>query len=159
VAATYRLTIVRRLANAIVRPLLRLGLGPARTHLLTVRGRRSGEMRSTPVTLVESEGQRWLVAPYGPVDWVRNARATGRATLFRGRRTETVTLAEVDVREAAPILRHYAREVPITRSFFDAGPDSRVEAFAAEATRHPVFRINPGSAEREPMRASPARSA
>jgi hypothetical protein len=58
VAAAYRLTPVRRLANAIVRGLVRLGLGPARSNLLTVPGRRSGQARSTPVTLVESEGQR-----------------------------------------------------------------------------------------------------
>jgi hypothetical protein len=70
-----------------------------------------------------------------------------------------MTLAELDARDAAPILWRYAREVPITRPCFDAGPDSLVEAFAAEAARHPVFRINPGSAEREPMRGSPGRSA
>ena len=157
-AAAYRLTPVRRLANAIVRGLVRLGLGPARAYHLTVPDRRSGQARSTPVTLVESEGQRWLVAPYGPAGWVRNARAVGRVTLSRGRRAERVALAELDPRDAAPILQRYAREVPITRPFFDAGPDSPVEAFAAEAARHPVFRISPGSAEREPMRASPGRS-
>jgi hypothetical protein len=110
------------------------------------------------VTLVESEGRRWLVAPYGPVGWVRNARVAGRVTLSRRRRTETVALAELDAGDARPILQRYAREVPITRAFFDAGPDSPVEAFAAEAARHPGFRISPGSAEREPMRASPGRS-
>ena len=158
-AAAYRLTLTRRLANAVVRGLIALGLGPARTYLLTVPGRRSGQSRSTPVTLVESNGQRWLVAPYGPVGWVRNARAAGRVTLARGRRTETVALVELDAREAAPILRRYAEEVPITRPFFDAGPDSQAAAFAAEAARHPVFRINPGSAERASIRTSPGRSA
>ena len=111
------------------------------------------------MTLIESEGQRWLVAPYGPLGWVRNARAAGRVTLSRERRTETVTVAELDGRAAAPILRRYAREIPITRPFFDAGPDSSVEAFAAEAARHPVFRIKPGSAERVSMRTSSGRSA
>ena len=69
-----------------------------------------------------------------------------------------MALAELDARDAAPILQRYAREVPITRPFFDAGLDTPVEAFAADAARHPAFRISPGSAEREPMRASPGRS-
>ena len=78
VAAAYRLTPVRRLANAVVRGLVRLGLGPARTYLLTVPGRRSGQARSTPVTLVESEGQRWLVGALRP-GGLGPQRARGRA--------------------------------------------------------------------------------
>jgi hypothetical protein len=76
-AKTYRLTFGRRLLNRLVRALLRAGLGPRATYPPTVRGRTSGKPRSTPVTLVEGEGQRWLVAPYGVVGWVRNARAAG----------------------------------------------------------------------------------
>jgi deazaflavin-dependent oxidoreductase (nitroreductase family) len=159
VAASYRLSPVRRAVNALVRGLLGLGLGPPRTYLLTVPGRRSGRLRSTPVTLVEGDGQRWLVAPYGTVDWVRNARTAGRVTLSRGRRSETVLVSELDSRESAPVLRQYAREVPITRPFFDAAPDGALEAFAAEAARHPVFRIMSGSAASEPTRTSPGRSA
>jgi deazaflavin-dependent oxidoreductase (nitroreductase family) len=159
VAAAYRLTPLRRLANAVIRRLVGLGVGLPRTYLLTVPGRRSGRPRSTPVTLVEREGRRWLVAPYGAVGWVRNARAASRVTLSRGRQRGTVTLTELGVDEAAPVLRQYAREVPITRPFFDAAPESPVEVFAAEAARHPVFRINPGSGSSEPMRTSPGRSA
>jgi deazaflavin-dependent oxidoreductase (nitroreductase family) len=159
VAASYRLSPVRRAVNALVRGLLGLGLGPPRTYLLTVPGRRSGRPRSTPVTLVEEGGHRWLVAPYGAVGWVRNARAAGRVTLSRGRRRETVLVSELDSRESAPVLRQYAREVPITRPFFDAGPDGPLEAFAAEAARHPVFRIMSGSAVSDPTRTSPGRFA
>src|SRR5262245_14501595 len=74
VARSYRLSPVRRAANRLVRTLLGLGLGPRRTYLLTVPGRRTGHPRSTPVPLVERGGERWLVAPYGAVGWVRNAR-------------------------------------------------------------------------------------
>jgi deazaflavin-dependent oxidoreductase (nitroreductase family) len=158
VAATYRLSVTRRAANALLRGLLRIGLGPPRIYLLTVRGRRTGQPRSTPVTLVETGGQRWLVAPYGAVDWVRNARAAGRVTLSRGRRSETAVVAELGPAQSAPVLRQYVREVPITRRFFDAGPDAPLEAFAAEASRHPVFRIMPGSAASESTRAMPGRS-
>ena len=121
--------------------LLRLGLGPARTYLLTVAGRRSGAPRTTPVTLVEEGGRRWLVAPYGEVAWVRNLRAAGKATLSRGGRTEAIAIREVNAEEAAPVLKMYVTRVPITRPYFDAKPESDLAAFRAEAPRHPVFAI------------------
>jgi deazaflavin-dependent oxidoreductase (nitroreductase family) len=140
-AAQYRLTLWRRVLNQLVRALLRVGLGPRHPYLLTVRGRRSGRLYSTPVTLVEGSGQRWLVAPYGEVSWVQNARVAGQVTLRRGWHTETVSIVELGPAESALVLKRYVTEVPITRSFFDARPDSPVEAFEAEAPRHPVFRI------------------
>lgn len=139
--ATYRLGLARRLVNRLVRALLRVGLGPRRTYLLTVRGRRSGQLRSTPVTLVEEGGRRWLVAPYGEVGWVRNARAAGEVTLSRGTWSETVRLSELGPEESAPVLRRYVAEVPITRPFFDVTPESDLAAFRVAAPRHPVFRI------------------
>ena len=104
-ARSYRLTPLRRLANSMMRLLLRLGLAPRTTMLLTVRGRRSGTPRSTPVTLVEESGQRWLVAPYGPVGWVHNARAAEQVELSHGRRSETVRVKELAPEVAAPILK------------------------------------------------------
>jgi deazaflavin-dependent oxidoreductase (nitroreductase family) len=140
-AAKYRLTVWRRILNHAVRLLLRIGLGPRRTYLLTVRGRRSGQLYSTPVTLMEKGGQRWLVAPYGEVAWVRNVRAAGEVILSRGRHSETVRIIELGRQERAPILKRYVTEVPITRPFFDVGPDTSVQAFEQEASRHPVFRV------------------
>ena len=121
--------------------LVRLGLGPARTYLLTVTGRRSGTPRSTPVTLVVEGGRRWLVSPYGEVAWVRNLRATRRATLSRGGRTDSIAVREVGVEDAAPVLKLYVTRVPITRPYFDVKPESNLDAFRAEAPRHPVFAI------------------
>jgi deazaflavin-dependent oxidoreductase (nitroreductase family) len=129
--------------NWIVRALLGVGLGPARTYLLVVPGRKTGRLHKTPVTLVEESGQRWLVAPYGEVGWVRNVRAARSVTLHRGRRSETLRAVELEARQAAPVLRDYIRDVPITRPFFDAKPDSTLDEFAAEAPRHPVFRLEP----------------
>jgi deazaflavin-dependent oxidoreductase (nitroreductase family) len=143
-AATYRLTPARRAANRVVRLLLTLGLMPGPTYLLTVPGRRTGRPLSTPVTLVEEGGQRWLVAPYGEVPWVRNARAAGRVTLTRGRRAETVSLRALGAAEAAPVLQRYVIRVPITRPYFDVTPDSPLTAFEAEAARHPVFALTSG---------------
>src|SRR3954452_13477066 len=108
-AKSYRLTPLRRLANVLMRQLLRLGLAPRTTMLLTVPGRRSGTPRSTPVTLVEMDAQRWLVAPYGPVGWVRNARAAGQVELSSGRHSETVRVEELAPEEAAPILKAYVK--------------------------------------------------
>ena len=93
------------MVNLIVRSLMRLGLSPPRTYLLTVPGRRTGKPYSTPVTLVEEKGERWLVAPYGEVGWVKNARAAGKVSLARGSRSETVRVIELAPSEAAPVLK------------------------------------------------------
>jgi deazaflavin-dependent oxidoreductase (nitroreductase family) len=143
-AKTYRLGLARRLVNALVAGLLRAGLAGGHTYLLSVPGRRSGRIYSTPVILIE-DGERWLVAPYGEVSWVRNARAAGRASLKRGRHREAITVSEVGPQESAPVLRAYLRQVRVVRPFFDASPDAPLEAFVAEAGRHPVFRIEPVS--------------
>ena len=140
-ATRYRLSRWRRLANRVIRTLLRVGLGPRHTYLLTVRGRRSGRPYSTPITLVEEGRQRWLVAPYGEVNWVWNTRAAGRVTLSRGRHAETTAIVEVGPDEAAPVLKRYVAEVPITRPYFGVRPDASLDAFRAEVPQHPVFRI------------------
>jgi deazaflavin-dependent oxidoreductase (nitroreductase family) len=142
-AKSYRLTPLRRVANVLMRLLLRLGLAPRTTMLLTVPGRRTGTPRSTPVTVVEEDGERWLVGPYGPVGWVHNARAAGQVELSRGRHTETVRVTELAPEAAAPILKTYVQRVPITRPYFDAAPDAPLAAFAAEAPKHPVFQVVP----------------
>jgi F420H(2)-dependent quinone reductase len=140
-AAAYRVWAIRRLLNWLVRGLLLLGLGPTRTYFHSVRGRKSGRVRRTPETLVEEGGGRWLVAPYGEVDWVRNARPSGVVTLSRGGRSETVRIVELGPKESAQVLRQYVTQVAITRPFFDVTPKLSLEAFEAEAPRHPVFRI------------------
>jgi len=94
------------------------------------------------VTLVEEGTNRWLVAPNGKVSWVRNARAVGQVTLSHGRHSETIAMVELGPEERTPVLNQYVTEVSITRPFFDAIPDSTLEAFVAEAHRHPVFRIH-----------------
>jgi deazaflavin-dependent oxidoreductase (nitroreductase family) len=140
-ARTYRLGFWRRLVNRIIRALLELGVNPPHTYLLTVRGRKSGQPYSTPVTLVEENGERWLVAPYGEVSWVQNARSAGRVTLRRGRRSETVSIVELAPEDAAPVLKNYLTRIPVVRPFFDVTPKSDMANFVAEAPRHPVFRV------------------
>jgi deazaflavin-dependent oxidoreductase (nitroreductase family) len=143
VASRYRTTLLRRLLTVLVEPAARLGLAGKRTHVLTVVGRKSGRKYSTPVQLVFLDGQRWLVAPYGEREWVKNARAAGTVELTRARNTERVHVEEVvDAQTAAPVLREYLNKTPVTKSFFEVSKDSPLEDFAAEAPRHPVFRIH-----------------
>jgi deazaflavin-dependent oxidoreductase (nitroreductase family) len=135
----YQVTNQIRFFNRLMSILIRLGLAPTGMHLLSVRGRKSGRVYSTPVSLVEQDGQRWLVSPYGEVSWVHNARAAGHITLSRGGKLETVRIVEQGPEASAPVLKAYIAKEPITRPYFDAQPDSPLEAFVAEAERHPVF--------------------
>lgn len=91
--------------NVIARPLIRLGAPPGPDVLLTVRGRRSGKPRSTPVTLCQWGGRRGFISPFGETQWVRNLRAAGRATISVGSRTEEVTVIELGLAEAAGFIR------------------------------------------------------
>jgi deazaflavin-dependent oxidoreductase (nitroreductase family) len=145
VPKVYGVNVPTRVTTAVVTPLVLLGIGPKHFHLLSVAGRRTGRMYRTPVSVVEHDGRRWLVAPYGEREWVKNARASGIVRLRRGRRRERVKVEEVPPRDCAPILRAYLSQVPFTRDFFDAAPGDPVAAFAAEAHRHPVFRVDPVS--------------
>jgi deazaflavin-dependent oxidoreductase (nitroreductase family) len=138
-ARTYQLTTARRLVNWLITGLLRLGVAGNMTYLLTVKGCRSGRLYSTQVNVVEHGIQRWLVAPYGAVNWVLNARAAGQVTLTRGRRSKTVRIVALGPDDSAPVLKEYVQRVPFTRPYFDATPQSPLEAFAAEAARHPVY--------------------
>ena len=137
----YRLSPARRLLNLLVRPLARLGLAGPRTHLLTVAGRRTGRLWSTPVSLIDLDGERYAVAPYGERNWVKNARAAGWVELRRGRARERLAVVELDGEQAVPILREYYRRSRVTHSFFDVGLASSAEDWLEEAPRHPAFRL------------------
>jgi hypothetical protein len=137
----YRKSIWRRGLNAVVRPLARLGLAGPRTYLLRVPGRTSGTLWSTPVSIVELEGDRWLVAPYGDRNWVKNARAAGWVELERSRRRERLSVIEPEAGDAVAVLRAYYRLNRVTRPFFDVDLDSPDSDWLAEAPRHPVFRL------------------
>ena len=127
--------------NVAMQAALRRGLGPPGIYLLETRGRRTGTVRTTPVSLVQDAGVRYLVSPYGTPAWVHNARAAGEVTLRKGRTAETLPITELGPEESAPVLKRYAHEQKITRPWFDAQHDGPVEAFAAEAAGHPVFRL------------------
>jgi deazaflavin-dependent oxidoreductase (nitroreductase family) len=140
-AKTYRVTAATRLINRIFSLLTRLGLGASYRHILTVPGRKSGRLYSTPVDIVEFDGQRWLIAGYGPATWTKNVRAAGEVTLTRGGASRRFTAETATREEAIGPLRTYIRKIRVTRPYFDARPDSPDDAIAAELERHPVFRL------------------
>lgn len=137
----YRRSAWRRALNGVVRPLAKLGFAGRSTHLLTVVGRTSGQLWSTPVSIIELDGERWLVAPYGERNWVKNARAARWVELQRGRRRERLAVEEVDAEQAVPVLREYYRRFRVTRPFFDVTLESSDDQWLAEAPRHPAFRL------------------
>jgi deazaflavin-dependent oxidoreductase (nitroreductase family) len=110
-ARKYQVTGVVRFFNRIGAFMIRRNMGPQQNYLLTVRGRKTGNSYSIPVSLIEQEGKRWLVSPYGQVNWVKNARAVGEVMLSRGGKTETLKIRELDSKPSAPILKEYVKMV------------------------------------------------
>jgi deazaflavin-dependent oxidoreductase (nitroreductase family) len=138
-ARKYQVNGTVRFVNRIQVRLNRWNISPPGTYVLTVQGRKSGKPYSLPVRLIEHNDKRWLVAPYGEVEWVKNARALGEVSLSRGSKTEVFRLRPLGPRESAPILKEYINREGLVRPYFDAHPDSPLETFEAEATKHPVF--------------------
>jgi hypothetical protein len=134
----------RNVFNRLVGGLTRLGLSVWGSRVLEHRGRTTGELHRTPVNLLTYEGTRYLVAPRGETQWVRNVRhAGGHCVLILGRRRQITTLTEVPEAERTPILRAYLQRWKFeVGMFFDGvGPDSTDEEWAAVAGRHPVFAL------------------
>ena len=149
-AKTFKATFFLKTLNTMNIALLRAGVKMGKMTLLTVRGRKSGQPRTTPVMLTEQNGQRWLVSSYGQVNWVRNLRAAGEATLNRGRHTERIYAAELSAREAAPLLKHTLASVPsYLLAYFDVTPDSPLEDVEREVPRHPVFLLKSASEQQD----------
>lgn len=133
-----------RVANPLFQAVIRrFGASPGGARLLEVRGRKSGQVRTVPVNPLELDGRRYLVAPRGETQWVRNFRAAGEAALRVGDRREPIVLArELADAEKAPVLRAYldrwhwqvASQVGVPK---DATPEQLV----AIAPNHPVFEI------------------
>jgi deazaflavin-dependent oxidoreductase (nitroreductase family) len=129
--------------NNAVAGLTRLGISVWGSRVLEVRGRTSGEPRHTPVNLLTFDGARYLVAPRGETQWVRNLRVAGAAVLILGRRRQPVTAQELPDGEKPEVLRAYLKrwkaEVGV---FFDGvGATSTDAEVARIAPNHPVFRI------------------
>ena len=135
----------RHVFNPLVALLTRLGISVAGSRVLEVRGRKSGEPRRTPVNLLSYEGDRYLVAPRGHTQWVRNLRASGEGRLWLGRRSEAFTADELSDDEKPSLLRAYLKrwKFEVGAFFEGVGPDASDEELRRIAPDHPVFRIGP----------------
>ena len=138
------------LTSRVVNPIVqffaaRLGLGMKGARVLSVQGRKTGEWRSTPVNPLSLGGQRYLVAPRGETQWVRNIRVSRTARITLGRTTETVHVEEVADNGKPPILRAYLREWAweVSQFFDGVGADAAEADLVRIAPKHPVFRIVP----------------
>jgi deazaflavin-dependent oxidoreductase (nitroreductase family) len=129
--------------NSLVGRLTRMGLSLYGSRVLAVRGRKTGEWRTTPVNPLTIDGQRYLVAPRGNTQWVRNMRVAGGGELRIGRRVEKFTATEVPVEDRPPLLRAYLKKWKWeTGMFFQGvGPDAAESELQRIAPDHPVFRI------------------
>lgn len=135
--------------NRIVALATRAGISVMGSRVLEVRGRKTGEARRTPVNLLVVDGDRYLVAPRGHTQWVRNLRASGEGRLWLGRRAEPFTATELPDDEKPPLLRAYLKrwkaEVGV---FFDGvGPDSSEQELRRIAPDHPAFKLEPPAAD------------
>lgn len=135
----------RHVFNPIVARFTRWGVSLWGSRVLSVPGRVSGEIRSTPVNVLTLDDRRYLVAPRGETQWVLNVRAAGDCTLRVGRRVETVRLQEVDDSGKPEILRSYLRrwKWEVGQFFDGVGPDSTDAELLSIAANHPVFEIHP----------------
>jgi deazaflavin-dependent oxidoreductase (nitroreductase family) len=132
--------------NLFVKAIQKLGIPAGPSQILTVPGRKTGKLRSTPMTPFTHKGRLYTVAGYPGADWAANARAAGAGTLTRGRRCRRVKIVELSAADAAPVLRSFAVEVPVGVGFAKRsglvreGTPDEFEALAGELA---VFRFDP----------------
>lgn len=130
--------------NGIVAGLTRIGVSVWGSRVLAVRGRASGEWRTVPVNLLTIGSERYLVAPRGVTQWVRNIRAAGGGELRVGRRVEEFRVVELADGEKPPVLREYLRRWKFEVGVFFDGVDASAsdEQLLAIAPGYPVFRLS-----------------
>lgn len=136
----------RHVFNRTVAGLTRLGISVYGSRVLVVNGRTSGQPRSTPVNLLTYDGDRYLVAPRGTTQWVRNLRVAGTGTLKLGRRSEAFRAVELADDDKVEVLRFYLRRWAWeVGAFFDGvGAKASDDELRRIAPDHPVFRITNG---------------
>jgi len=135
-------TPVERAFNRLFGFLVGLGLGMKHNYLLQVRGRKSGKLYSTPIDLLEMDGKRYLVAPRGNTQWVRNAEAAGEVTLKKGGFRQSFRLRAISDAEKLPMLKAYLDSFKTTvQRYFSVPAGSDLQAFENIAGNYPVFEL------------------
>jgi deazaflavin-dependent oxidoreductase (nitroreductase family) len=135
--------------NPLARRMLGAGFPMGPNALMTIRGRKSGEPRTTPIALIEIDGRRWVSSPFGDVNWVRNLRASREATLTIGRKHQGVAAIELSKEEKVAFFRDvmgpYAKRIPLGlgRLIIGSmlGAKEMLDDPESAAERHPVFEL------------------
>ncbi|MFF7311306.1 nitroreductase family deazaflavin-dependent oxidoreductase [Streptomyces sp. NPDC008137] len=129
--------------NRFVAWMTRRGISVWGSRVLAVRGRKSGQWRTTPVNLMTLDGRQYLVAPRGHVQWTHNMRAAGGGELHLGKHVDTFTATEVADDDKTPILRAYLKrwKAEVGVFFNGVGPDSPDDELRRIAPDHPVFEV------------------
>jgi deazaflavin-dependent oxidoreductase (nitroreductase family) len=131
-----------RFVNRAFGFLVKIGFGLRHNFLLEVQGRKSGRIYSTPVNVLEYNGRRYIVAPRGYTQWVKNVLANGGATLVKGAKREEVSLRAIENEAKAEFLKLYLDRFKLTvQRYFPVPAGSPVEEFHSLAARYPVFEI------------------
>jgi len=140
-------------ANRLVILLNQLGLSIGTMHILSIPGRKTGKMRSTPVSVLRVNGERYILTGM-ETGWVKNARAAGWGMIAYGRKKERVILTELPVEERPAILREFPVQVPGGVKFFERLLDlpNDPETFAQAAPQCPVFRLDYSDTESSPSK-------
>ena len=140
-------TTLDRAFNAFLQLLTKLGISVYGSRVLAVRGRKSGEWRTIPVNLLTHEGERYLVAPRGETEWVRNIRVAGGGELWLGRTREAIDVVELADAAKPPVLRRYLDKwwFEVGRFFEGVGRDASLEDLRRIAPGFPVFRVTSSS--------------
>src|SRR4030088_1765537 len=143
-AKQYQHSLMFVAGNAFMRSMLALGISLNGSTLITVPGRKTGRPHSTPITMVEFQGQRYVQSPFGSVNWVRNLRAAGKDTLSWGRRRETIVVTELTPEQRAAVIRSILPRAPmVIRYYFDVTPESSVEDIIQDAPGLPMYAVRP----------------
>ena len=142
IPAFRELTLADKVFNKLFGAALGIGFGLSHHHILEVRGRKTGRSYSTPVDVLIIDDKRYLVAPRGETQWVRNARAAGAVTLRKGSRKHSHPIVELDDEAKAPILKAYLERFHFTvQRFFPVKAGADEATYGTLASKYPVFEI------------------
>ena len=138
-----RPTRIDRAFNTLIGLLTSLGVSVYGARVLAVRGRKTGEWRTVPVNVLSHAGERYLVAPRGETEWVRNIRVSGSAELRLGPRREVIHVIELPDVEKPTILRAYVQKwwFEVGRFFEGVTRDASLDELRRIAPGFPVFRL------------------
>lgn len=135
-------TAIERFLNGALGILIGWGVGPAHIFLLEVRGRKSGKIYTTPVDPLEWDGRRYVVAPRGRTQWVRNAEAAGQVVLRRGKQRQSLRIGMIADEAKPPILKAYLDNYKTeVQRYFPVPAGSPSQAFSEIASKYPVFEL------------------